>query len=301
MEIEENRCEEIANSIKKEIINNIKNNRTLINTGEEKNVIVKLKLEDALRKFPEIGEQAVSSASLRGGGFSDMLRPTIKNWIKDYYQEMGTGKHDLMQRGDYLYHGKNTKRVSEAERQKLMALIKSLEDGELLRVDGQQKEIIFDAYKEPQKVDIKSSLKDNFHKKSFFSFLQKKEKPFIKQDKKDEPGGVRSGMEKINKKIQEEVVVSGGYFLQKKENKPQDTIKKQTEIKKIEPAWAEAPKKETTSNQVEKISDSANKALKKQDNKEDESPYIIKPLSMESNKKERNDFVVSPNVIDLRK
>lgn len=276
--------------------------RTIIddkNLAVNKNLI-EMKLEDALKRFPEIGEQIVSGVSLKGKGFSDMLRPTIKNWIKDYYQEMGTGKHDLMQRGDYLYHSKNTKGISEAERQKLMTIIKSLEDGELLKIDEQQKEIIFDAYKEPQKVDIKSSIKDNFHKKSFFSFLQKKENTLVEQEKEEDQKNSRSGMEKINKKIQDEAIVSSGYILQKKENKPQDAVKKQVEIKKVEIEQVEAPKKKIVFNQMETTSNT-NRTQIKQKEEEKDSPYIIKPLSMESNKKGRNDFDISPNVIDLRK
>lgn len=263
--------------------------------------LIEMKLEDALKKFPEIGEQVVSGVSLKGRGFSDMLRPTIKNWIKDYYQEMGTGKHDLMQRGDYLYHSKNTKGVSEVERQKLMALIKSLEDGALLKIDGQQKEIIFDAYKESRKADIKSSIKDNFHKKPFFDFLQKKETTPVEQEKKEDQKNSRSGMEKINKKIQEEATVSSGYFLQKKENKPREIIKRQVEVKKIEMDRVEAPKKEPVFDQAKIINKNEDRMQKKQKDEEKESPYIIKPLSMESNKKGRNDFDISSNVIDLRK
>jgi len=264
--------------------------------------IIELKLEDALKKFPEIGEQIISRVSLKGGGFSDMLRPTIRNWIKDYYQEMGTGKHDLMQRGDYLYHSKNTKGVSEVERQKLMTIIKSLEDGTLLKIDEQQKEIVFDAYKESQKVDIKSSFKDNFHKKPLFNFLQKKEITLVEEEKKEEDRkNSKSGMEKINKKIQEEATVSSGYFLQKKENKPQEVIKRQMEVKKIEIDKVEAPKKNVVFNQMETMNNNENKIQKKQKDEEKESPYIIKPLSMESNKKRRSDFDISSNVIDLRK
>ncbi|KKQ06671.1 MAG: Bt, partial [Candidatus Moranbacteria bacterium GW2011_GWF1_36_4] len=233
---------------------------------------------------------------------SDMLRPTIRNWIKDYYQEMGTGKHDLMQRGDYLYHSKNTKGVSEVERQKLMTIIKSLEDGTLLKIDEQQKEIVFDAYKESQKVDIKSSFKDNFHKKPLFNFLQKKEITLVEEEKKEEDRkNSKSGMEKINKKIQEEATVSSGYFLQKKENKPQEVIKRQMEVKKIEIDKVEAPKKNVVFNQMETMNNNENKIQKKQKDEEKESPYIIKPLSMESNKKRRSDFDISSNVIDLRK
>ncbi|TSD01397.1 MAG: nucleolar protein 8, partial [Parcubacteria group bacterium Athens0714_25] len=160
---------------------------------------------------------------MKGRGFSDAIRPSIKNWIDDYYHEMGAGKHDLMQRGDYLYHGKNAKNLSAEERQKMMAIIKSLEDGELMDIDQEEKKVIFPEYKD-RKMPIKEgSLKSNFHK--FFPVSKpavKKEESSgnaerIKPVKKveEEP----AGLAKLNRKIQEEAVVSGGYSIMDKKEK----------------------------------------------------------------------------------
>ncbi|MCK9378772.1 MAG: hypothetical protein M0P97_01345 [Candidatus Moranbacteria bacterium] len=332
--------EETAKKIAQAVSRTIIDDESL---GINKN-IVKMNIEDAMKKIPEIGDQALSVISLKGKIFSDAIRPSIKNWINDYYHEIGVGKHDLMQRGDYLYHGKNAKNLSSEERQKMMAIIKSLEDGDLLDIDQEEKKVIFPEFKE-RKMPIKEgSLKNNFHK--FFPVLKsmvKKEEltgnmERIKPIKKEEKAP--TGLAKLNQKIQEDAVVSGGYSITKKkessfdkdvkekqgkeaeERKRQGEMRREAEKqreaeqKKIEREKEKEERQEAEKKLAEEIRrmkkeredkellEKKNEEMKrrqKEEVAEDENPYVIKPLSLFSNKNKKSGMENSANVIDLRK
>jgi hypothetical protein len=254
---------------------------------------IAMSIGDILEKYPEIGEQIISSISLRGRGFSDVLRPTIKNWINDYYQETGAGKHSLMERADYLYHKVNTKYLTDKERQVIMAIIKSLEDGELLNVNIDTKEIIFKIEKISE-FTRKDSVKNNFQKQTLENVKSQddrrelsigKEHIFRKENKKD-------GMEEINKRIQNETILSGGYAIKK-----EDTFN--TEKKNNLPA---IKLRESMDKKNENSAGYKKEDIVTGQNKEDEeeNPYIIKPLSLMDKQKKKADFNTA-NVIDLRK
>ncbi|MDX9913986.1 MAG: hypothetical protein RBS77_05405 [Candidatus Moranbacteria bacterium] len=104
---------------------------------------VKMTIAQAVEKFPEVEEQILTSASIEVDG--KMARPTIKSWKKDYFNVVGADNRDIMKRSSYLYHSKNVKNLNATDRQKLSNLLKSLDEGFLLRVDAGKKEIVFDS------------------------------------------------------------------------------------------------------------------------------------------------------------
>ncbi|MDO8529329.1 MAG: hypothetical protein Q7S18_01535, partial [bacterium] len=78
-----------AQQISKQIIEKIIKDESL---GVNKN-LVDLSLSQALKQFPNFGEQAVTSAPIKLKIFPSPVRPSVKNWIEDYRGTMGAEKH----------------------------------------------------------------------------------------------------------------------------------------------------------------------------------------------------------------
>jgi len=110
--------------------------------------IESLPLLQALQKYPRLGEQAVTSSPIKLKIFPDPVRPSIKNWIAEYHSVLGAGTHGTMERGNFLYHSENAKRLSFGERQKLAVILKSLDENEPVAVDEEKQEIVFSPHPE---------------------------------------------------------------------------------------------------------------------------------------------------------
>lgn len=55
--------------------------------------------------------------------------PTVGNWLRDYYSEVGTGRNNLVRIADYLEHSRNGRKLAPEEREavkKLLAMIEEL-------------------------------------------------------------------------------------------------------------------------------------------------------------------------------
>jgi hypothetical protein len=117
----------------------------------------KLTLSEALKKYPNLGEQPISGSPIKIKLFPDPVRPSVKNWIADYHAVLGAGAHGVMERGNYLYHSENAKRLTAGERQKLAIVLKSLDENLPLTIDPNRQEIIFVAgggIEEPERRDM---------------------------------------------------------------------------------------------------------------------------------------------------
>jgi hypothetical protein len=134
---------------------------TVIEDANKKN-IVKISLLVLLQKYPRLGEQFVSSEMLKLKYLPDLVSPTIKNWIIDYRDVLGNGKHNMVERANFLFHSENGKRITSLERKKLMEIFKSLEDGSELEVDIEKQKIVFDLKSEllRQEDELSMSQKD---------------------------------------------------------------------------------------------------------------------------------------------
>jgi len=103
-----------------------------------------LNIEEAVQKYSQLNEQLLSNAFIKLRKFSEPVRPSIKNWISDYHEQMGPGKHGTFDRGNYLFHSENTKALSSVERQKVSTILKSLDENTLLTIDPEKQEVVFD-------------------------------------------------------------------------------------------------------------------------------------------------------------
>ncbi|HEX8974275.1 MAG TPA: hypothetical protein VF817_02185 [Patescibacteria group bacterium] len=102
-----------------------------------------LALTPALEKYPNLGEQQVSINMLKLPFFQALARPSIKNWISDYHAVLGAGKHNSVERGNYLFRSENGKKLTPAERQKLSDMFKSLDEETPLAIDPVEQKIVF--------------------------------------------------------------------------------------------------------------------------------------------------------------
>ena len=105
----------------------------------------KLPLSQAMSQYPKLGEQSITSNPLKLRYFPTPVRSSIKNWITDYHDCLGAGKHSTMDRGNYLFHSENGKKLTPVERQKVSLLLKSLDEETPLDVDGEEQKIVFTA------------------------------------------------------------------------------------------------------------------------------------------------------------
>lgn len=128
-----------------EIIQEEKKEAKIIQEEQERKQanIMKLPLPQALQKYPKLSEQPVTGSPIKLRSFPAPARPSIKNWLADYRENLGAGRHGVVERGNYLFHSENAKRLNSSERQKLAWILKSLEEDAPLEIDISSEIIIF--------------------------------------------------------------------------------------------------------------------------------------------------------------
>lgn len=100
-------------------------------------------LLDALAKYPNLANQNITSENIKLKSQVALVRPTLTNWLKNYRDELGIGLHDSVTRAKFLFESLNTKKLPSEERDRLHAIIRSIEDNEPLNIDTQKQEILF--------------------------------------------------------------------------------------------------------------------------------------------------------------
>ncbi len=108
-------------------------------------------IELALEKYPELGEQLITSNHIKLKVFPEPVRPSIKNWLSDYTFTVGISNHDPIVRGNYLFKSENGRPLSSQDREKLTAILKSFEEKTPISINGNTKQVVFAA---PEKREI---------------------------------------------------------------------------------------------------------------------------------------------------
>jgi hypothetical protein len=137
MGIDFEKSKQIANRV----IRNIIEDKSIEETHQKS--LVKLSLSQALKEYPKLENQQITNDFLKLHYSEFPSRPTIKNWITDYYQNLGVGNHGIMERGNFLYHSENCKKLTSVERQKLALIFKSLSENMPLAIDAEKQQIVF--------------------------------------------------------------------------------------------------------------------------------------------------------------
>jgi len=129
--------------------------------GKKESPKLELSLLQAMRTYSNLGEQVVTSNSIHLKIFPQPVRPSIKNWIEDYRSVMGAERHGMMERGNYLFHTENTKRLTSGERKKLAEILRSLDEDVTLKVDPDRQEIVFEQAEEMKPVEKMTNYQNN--------------------------------------------------------------------------------------------------------------------------------------------
>jgi hypothetical protein len=106
-------------------------------------IIEKIILSEALKKYPEAGEQLITSQKIELKSFPEPVRPSVKNWLADYVHLLGYEDHDAIERTNYLFHTTNTHHLSEADRERLACILKAFDEKTPINIDPVRKQIIF--------------------------------------------------------------------------------------------------------------------------------------------------------------
>lgn len=114
---------------------------------------VSMALIEGMKTFPNLGEQVISSNPIKLRYFPTPVKPSIKNWITDYHDALGQGKHGTIDRGNFLFQSENGKKLTPDERQKVSNLLKSLDEGTPLEIDGDAQKVIFSIVPEIQNIE----------------------------------------------------------------------------------------------------------------------------------------------------
>jgi hypothetical protein len=149
-----------AQNISKQIIEKIIQNNLI---GVNK-TLTNIPLSNALKQFPNLGEQLISSSGIKMKYFNTPVRPSIKNWIADYNEVVGVENHDMMKRGDYLFHGENGQKLTTGERQKVAEILKSYDENSMLSVDAGRQEVVFTPVTNEVKIENKPENKPAINK-----------------------------------------------------------------------------------------------------------------------------------------
>lgn len=108
---------------------------------------LEIPIVQAIQKYPAIGEQVITNTPIQIKSSSNPVRPSIKNWIYDYRHVKGNDVYEDLERGNYLFHGKNTSKLTLPERQRLSLVLKSLDNNVPLPIDIQRQQIAFSQIK----------------------------------------------------------------------------------------------------------------------------------------------------------
>ncbi len=109
----------------------------------QKITLEKLSISEALKKFPEIGEQLITSTHIKLKSFPEPVRPSINNWLSDYTFNLGFESHSAMDRGTYLFRNENAKVLNSTDREKISYILKAYDENSLVDVNVNTKQVVF--------------------------------------------------------------------------------------------------------------------------------------------------------------
>jgi hypothetical protein len=110
--------------------------------------IVQKTLRQIVQDNKEALNQILTASPLKIADFDQPVRGTIKNWLADYVRQKGAGKHEAMQRGDYLFQSANAKNLPSQEKLLLAEILKSYDENSTLIYDEAKKMIVPESPKE---------------------------------------------------------------------------------------------------------------------------------------------------------
>lgn len=181
MGLDQNIAEEISKSVIQKIIKDQTQEKEYQESHESNNI------SEALEKYPEIGEQIITSQHIRLKIFPEPVRPSIKNWLSDYTFGLGYKAHDSMTRGNYLFKSENGKGLSQEDREKVSLILKSYDENVPLAIDTTAKQVLFPETqtKEEKKPEIVTVIKPSNPEPVAISKPEIQEPPVITESEEE--------------------------------------------------------------------------------------------------------------------
>jgi hypothetical protein len=113
------------------------------NEDADNSKFIQININDALKKYPEAGEQLITSQKIELKNFYEPVRPSVKNWLADYVHLLGYEDHDAIERANYLFHTTNTRNLPEADRERVAYILKAFDEKSPIDIDPERKQIVF--------------------------------------------------------------------------------------------------------------------------------------------------------------
>lgn len=101
-----------------------------------------LPIKQAIEKYPEILKQFISAKPIKLKEFEEPTNPTVKNWIKDYIDNLGTGPHRTFERTRYLFNSENGKNLDSVDRNIVNHILKSYDENSPIPIDTKKRQIV---------------------------------------------------------------------------------------------------------------------------------------------------------------
>lgn len=138
-----------AQEISRMVIQKIINDNSVEEASQAK--LAQMTVSDAIKAYPEVGEQLITSEKIVLKNFPEPVRPCLKNWLADFTFTLGRDKHTAMDRGIYLFQSANGKRLNSQDRNKLAYVLKAFDENMPVSVNKDTKQILFQAATEASK------------------------------------------------------------------------------------------------------------------------------------------------------
>ncbi|NTW26908.1 MAG: hypothetical protein HGA36_01145 [Candidatus Moranbacteria bacterium] len=141
---------QVANLLKEKILNKVQMlcekpvTKKIVEGEFVENKKIQLPLAEALAQYPKLAEQNVTSSQIKLRYAPVPARPSIRNWMTDFHDAMGSMKHSPIDRGNFLFHSENGKVLSASERQRLGTILKSLDEKTPLTIDPIMQVVVFE-------------------------------------------------------------------------------------------------------------------------------------------------------------
>lgn len=136
-----------AQEISRMVIQKIINDTSVEQATQAK--LAQMTVADALKAYPEVGEQLITSEKIVLKNFPDPVRPCLKNWLADFTFTLGRDKHTAMDRGIYLFQSANGKRLNSQDRNKLAYILKAFDENLPVAINKDTKQIVFGPSPQP--------------------------------------------------------------------------------------------------------------------------------------------------------
>lgn len=102
--------------------------KTKMPEREKESMLPQKPLREAVEKNRSILDQLITLNPLKLDDSENLVRPTLRNWLKDYIAKKGSGRHSSLQRNEFLFGSENGRKLEMPERTLLSKILESYDE-----------------------------------------------------------------------------------------------------------------------------------------------------------------------------